>query len=80
MAHLTERQAEVFEFIKEFRQLHEISPTVKEIAKALHVTPNAIQENISRLHTKGAINKIPFAARSITPAKGFRYKIIVPVV
>lgn len=74
-AELTEKQAEVLEYIKDFIKINNFSPTRSEIAEAFNVQPNAIQARLSGLVKKGAIVMPEKKSRAISPVKGFRVRI-----
>ena len=58
MQELTERQAEILNFIKEFIVSNGYPPTVREIGKALGLSsPATIHSHINNLVTKGFIKK-----------------------
>ena len=75
MSELTERQAEVLEFIRAFIKDNGFSPTRAEIADAHGVNPNGIQGHVTALVKKGALTIKPGSSRSIVPTKGFRVRI-----
>ncbi len=75
MEPLTEKQAEVFEFIKDFITINHYPPTRQEIAEAFDIQPNAAQARLTGLVKKGAVTVVPRKMRSIVPVKGFRVRI-----
>lgn len=63
---LTERQAEVLEFIKDHLRIRDRPPTRMEIAKAFGwASPNAAEDHLRALEKKGAIALVPHKARAI---------------
>ena len=76
MTALTEKQAEVFEFIKDVITLNRYSPTRMEIAEAFNIQPNAAQARLVGLIKKGAVTTARGKMRSIVPVKGFRVRIL----
>ncbi len=62
---MTRRQAEVLAYIRRYRETEEMAPTVREIAKALDVTPMTIQRHLDALEDAGAIVRVPRCPRSI---------------
>ena len=75
MAALTEKQAEVLEFIKDFIFINGFSPTRSEVAEAFNIQPNAAQVRIQGLIKKGAVTSQSGKQRSTVPVKGFRVRI-----
>lgn len=75
MTALTEKQAEVFEFIKDFITINRYSPTRMEIAEAFNIQPNAAQARLVGLIKKGAVTTARGKMRSIVPVKGYRVRI-----
>lgn len=66
MDKLTQRQQQVFEFIKEYLEDNGMPPTRAEIALKLGFkSPNAAEEHLKALARKGAIQMIPGASRGI---------------
>ena len=74
-AELTEKQAEVLEYIKDFIAINHFSPTRSEIAEAFNVRPNAIQARLGGLVKKGAIIMPKKKSRAIAPVKGFKVRV-----
>lgn len=63
---LTKKQALIIEFIKEYTARQGESPSYREIMSALGLSSvSAVAEHIDNLVTKGALKKIPGAARSL---------------
>jgi len=75
MTALTEKQAEVFEFIKDFISINHFSPTRMEIAEAFSIQPNAAQARLVGLIKKGAVTTAAGKMRSIVPVKGYRVRV-----
>lgn len=66
MIKLTKKQALIIEFINEFTATRGVSPTYREIMTALGLSSvSAVAEHIDNLCAKGALRKIPGAARSL---------------
>lgn len=66
MDKLTQRQQQVFDFIKEYLEDNGMPPTRAEIAAKLGFkSPNAAEEHLKALARKGAIEMIPGASRGI---------------
>ncbi|MEW6110094.1 MAG: transcriptional repressor LexA [Nitrospirota bacterium] len=64
--HLTERQKEVLEFIREYIEKEGISPTVREIAAHFgFASPLSAQLHINALSKKGYLTKAPFKTRNL---------------
>lgn len=63
---LTKKQALIIDFINEYTTTRGVSPTYREIMTALGLSSvSAVAEHIDNLVTKGAVRKIPGAARSL---------------
>ena len=63
---LTKKQALIIDFIREFTESHGVSPTYREIMGALGLSSvSAVAEHIDNLCAKGALQKVPGAARSL---------------
>lgn len=75
MPTLTQKQAELLQFIKNSIAEDGFSPTKQEMAEYFEILPNAINGRISGLEKKGALKSTPGIARSIIPVKGFRVRI-----
>ncbi len=64
---LTERQKEVFDFIKAYIAQHGISPTLTEINKKFDMgSSSAAHQHVQALQRKGYLKKLPFQARAIS--------------
>ncbi len=63
---LTKKQALIIEFITEYTNRQGKSPSFREIGTALGLSSvSAVAEHIDNLVAKGALRKIPGAARSL---------------
>lgn len=63
---LTKKQALIIDFINDFTATRGVSPTYREIMTALGLSSvSAVAEHIDNLCAKGALKKIPGAARSL---------------
>ncbi|NJD05957.1 MAG: transcriptional repressor LexA [Methylococcaceae bacterium] len=66
MKHLTARQQQLLQFLKDYSAREGFPPTIAEITRALQVrSPHGIREQLQALARKGAIELIPNAARGI---------------
>lgn len=75
MQALTERQAEVFYFIRDTHRETGKGPTFAEMRNQFGFgSNNAVQDHIKALIRKGAIDNNG-RKRGISPSKGFRVKI-----
>ncbi len=64
---LTERQNQVYEYIRAFMRKHRKPPTHKEICEALGMaSTNGVHKLLVALETKGYVQRIPNAARGLT--------------
>ena len=62
----TERQTQVYEFIRDFMRAHGTPPTLREIGDGLSIrSSNAVFKLLHALETKGLILREPGAARGI---------------
>lgn len=63
---LTKKQALIIEFINDYTGTRGVSPTYREIMTALGLSSvSAVAEHIDNLVAKGALKKVPGAARSL---------------
>ena len=63
---LTKKQTILLDYISDFTDTHGFSPSYREIMTGLGLTSvSAVAEHINNLITKGAIKKVPGAARSL---------------
>ena len=60
-----EKQEEVLNFIKQFKQKTKITPTYRDIAKGLNVSIGTVQNRITALEKRGKIVCIPKISRGI---------------
>ena len=67
---LTARQTQMLEYIVEYRQLHGISPSIREIGVALFIaSPNGVLCHLTALVRKGKLKHKPGMARSFVPVE-----------
>jgi SOS-response transcriptional repressor LexA len=63
---LTKKQTLILEFITDFTKMYDYSPSYREIMTGVGLSSvSAVAEHIDNLVAKGAIKKIPGAARSL---------------
>lgn len=63
---LTKKQQQILDYLREFQDTHEYSPTYREIMAALNIgSVSTIAERIDNLTNLGVIKKTPGAARSL---------------
>jgi repressor LexA len=66
LSQLTERQREIYDFIKEKISSRGYGPTVREIGNAFRIkSPNGVMCHLKALEKKGIINRQGFSARAI---------------
>ncbi len=66
LSKLTERQREIYDFIKSKIEGRGYGPTVREIGLAFDIrSPNGVMCHLKALETKGLINRGKFSARAI---------------
>lgn len=64
---LTERQAELLAFIKSYRDVHGVTPTISEMRDGLKMSARSgIHRLVCGLEERGHIRRIPNRARCIT--------------
>jgi len=67
--HLTDRQREVYEFIRDKIRSRGYGPTVREIGNEFHIaSPNGVMCHLRALERKGLVNREPNLSRAITLA------------
>ncbi len=69
--HLTPRQLEIVEFIRDYTAEYEYAPTMQEIADHLGVSRPTVFEHIEALEAKGALSREPTRTRTISLAPQF---------
>ncbi|AMW32688.1 transcriptional repressor LexA [Fervidobacterium islandicum] len=77
MKELTERQQQVYEFIKEYITIKGFAPSIRDVARHFKMTPRGAQQHIIALEKKGYIKRSK-GARAITLADR-KESIVVPV-
>lgn len=65
MEYLTDKQIEVIEYIRDYIEAHDRSPTMDEIGKNLGITPSTAWQHVNTLVRKGLILVQRKKARSI---------------
>lgn len=63
--YFTEKQLQIINFIRDFKEEKGVSPTLEEIAQFFKVSKITIYEHIAALEKKGALRKSKNRARSI---------------
>jgi repressor LexA len=63
---LTEKQAGVLRFFRDYRRTHGIAPTLEEAAEALGVSKITVYEHLNQLVKKGAVHRDKARARSVS--------------
>ena len=71
MKALTQKQAAVLAYIKEFIVEFKFSPTRSEIGDHFKIRPNAAQVRVEGLLRKGAVTHVKGKSRSTYPVEGF---------
>jgi SOS-response transcriptional repressor LexA len=63
---LSTRQLQIVNFIRQFKEDHDISPTIREICDALTFGSTAsVAYQLDRLEALGALRRLPNRARAI---------------
>ena len=65
MNRLTSAQRQVLDLLTRYVESHGYPPTRKELATEIGCWPNAVQDHLSALHTKGYVRIDPHVARGI---------------
>ncbi|HEY3124410.1 MAG TPA: transcriptional repressor LexA [Thermoanaerobaculia bacterium] len=67
---LTKRQKEILDFIRNYREANEISPTQREIRERFQLSSfGTVQKHLKRLEEKGALSREWNRSRGISPAE-----------
>jgi len=69
---VTERQLQVLHFVEQYIRQHGCSPSLREIADALGITPGAVLDHVRRLVKKNLLRHQPKRMRTIALVKGRR--------
>jgi repressor LexA len=77
MKNLTERQQQIFEFIKNYITMKGYSPSVRDVARHFKMTPRGAQQHLIALEKKGYITRTR-GPRTITLAER-KESVVVPV-
>jgi len=77
MKNLTERQQQIFEFIKDYITMKGYSPSVRDVARHFKMTPRGAQQHLIALEKKGYITRTR-GPRTITLAER-KESVVVPV-
>ncbi|MSO22424.1 MAG: transcriptional repressor LexA [Acidobacteria bacterium] len=72
---LTQKQQEVLDFIQSYFATHGMAPSVREIAKALGKSAQAIQQHIEILRAKGHLQHQPSKSRTNVPLQPQMYTL-----
>ncbi|MEZ5966489.1 MAG: transcriptional repressor LexA [Planctomycetota bacterium] len=62
---LTERQATVLRFFRDYRRAHGIAPTLDEASQALGINRITVHEHLRQLEVKGAVVREPGRSRAV---------------
>jgi len=63
---LTDRQRQIYNFIREFKEDHGFPPTVRDIGRRFRIrSPNGVMCHLKALEKKGVIRRGEFQARAI---------------
>lgn len=65
MKELTDRQAEVLEFVRTYTQGNGYAPSVRDISIQFNIALGAVQDHLAALERKGVIRRTNHVARSI---------------
>ncbi|WP_375597599.1 LexA family protein [Devosia sp. Naph2] len=67
---LTKKQTETLRFIKQYRSIHGLSPTYREIAARFDIHVSGVHDLVKDLQERGYITMMPHRARSIALVVG----------
>lgn len=63
---LTKKQTQVYDYIKEFIEVHGFSPSYRDVCAGLGLSSvSAVAEHVDNLVSLGALRKVPGTARSL---------------
>lgn len=63
---MTERQRQIMDAIDEFLRTHQYAPSLRDVARAVGMTPNgAIKWQLDRMKKAGYIDWVPNEARTL---------------
>lgn len=62
---LTPRQAEILRIIREFLEVNEYPPTIREIAASMAITHRGASDHLKALERKGVLARMPGKARGL---------------
>lgn len=66
MRELTDRQRQVFEFIRDYQEQHGYPPSFKEVGESMGInSPNGVMVHMRALERKGKIRRTDYVARGI---------------
>ncbi|MGE3166279.1 MAG: transcriptional repressor LexA [Planctomycetota bacterium] len=65
MTFYTERQLNILEFLKHFKRMRGVYPTLEEIAQNFGVSKVTVHDHMRQLEKKGAIRREPHLARAL---------------
>jgi len=71
MKRTTPRQAKALRFIRDCLRLHDLPPSMEEVARHLGISPPAAYDLIVRMERAGLVHKTPGKPRSVVPTMGY---------
>ncbi len=78
---LTERQQAILDFINEYVEENGFPPSIREIGRHFKIYPATVQDHISALERKGALQKKRFQSRTLSvPASSRPSATGIPIV
>lgn len=72
MTDLTQRQADVVQFVRDYIAEQHYSPSIRDVAAWFQITPNAALGHINAIEAKGGLVRSPGIARSLRLGDGVR--------
>ncbi len=65
---LTDKEKEIYEFIIDYRSIHHVSPSLREIGKGVSLySTSTVSYHINKMVEKGFLTMCPGKANSICP-------------
>ena len=73
---LSERQARILRFVRDFTDRHPYPPTIEDITRGCNISSSSVTHyNLTILERRGYMTRVPSAARTIVLTKKGRSKV-----
>lgn len=77
---LTDRQQEIFDFIRDARRTRGVTPTTREIQEHLGLgSQTTVMDHLRALEHKGVLRREPNKARGLVPTEEYRARAMVEI-